>query len=60
MTECPSCHATAGRPHTEYCKPPVPYFCPTSGETEINPGGGFDVCCDAPEKHRPLTEEDPT
>ena len=21
MTECPSCHATAGRPHTEYCKP---------------------------------------
>jgi hypothetical protein len=29
------------------------YFCPTSGEVEISPGGGFDVCCDAPELHRP-------
>jgi hypothetical protein len=20
VTDCPSCHAAAGRPHTEYCK----------------------------------------
>jgi hypothetical protein len=29
------------------------YYCPTSGEMEMYPGGGFDVCCAAPELHRP-------
>lgn len=27
------------------------YYCPTAGELEQQPGGGFDVCCDAPERH---------
>lgn len=31
------------------------YFCPTANEVELHPGGGFDVCCDAPERH--VTEE---
>lgn len=31
------------------------YYCPTAQEIEQRPGGGFDVCCDAPEKHEPLS-----
>lgn len=27
------------------------YYCPTSGDIEHSTHGGFDVCCDAPEKH---------
>jgi hypothetical protein len=33
---------------------PEVYYCPTVDEIEMRPGGGFDVCCDAPEKHRPV------
>lgn len=35
-------------------EPPAIYYCPTSGEWEQTPGGGFDVCCDAPDRHVPL------
>lgn len=31
------------------------YFCPSAGEIEQHPGGGFDVCCEAPERHEPIT-----
>jgi hypothetical protein len=31
------------------------YFCPTAGEVESARHGGFDVCCAAPELHRPPT-----
>jgi hypothetical protein len=42
-------------PHV--CKPgSTVYFCPTSGETESDCHGGFDVCCSAPELHRPLEQ----
>jgi hypothetical protein len=30
------------------------YYCPNSGEWERDPGGGFDTCCDAPDRHVPL------
>jgi hypothetical protein len=30
------------------------YYCPNSGEWERKPGGGFDTCCDTPERHVPL------
>ncbi|WP_109000813.1 hypothetical protein [Streptomyces rishiriensis] len=36
------------------CKPGAGmYFCPTSGKTESTCHGGFDVCCDRPELHKP-------
>lgn len=31
---------------------PAVYFCPASGEMEMHPGGGFDVCCDRPQDHQ--------
>jgi hypothetical protein len=31
------------------------YFCPTSGQVEDAQHGGFDVCCDRPDLHRPAT-----
>ncbi|WP_328344633.1 glycosyl hydrolase family 28-related protein [Micromonospora sp. NBC_00421] len=30
------------------------WFCPTSGETECGVHGGFDVCCNRPDLHRPV------
>lgn len=36
-------------------KPDERYFCPTSGDVESPRHGGFDVCCDRPELHRPVT-----
>jgi hypothetical protein len=33
---------------------PVLYWCPTAREIEMHPGGGFDVCCHAPELHEPV------
>ena len=31
------------------------YYCERSGELEIHPGGGFDVCCDkGPSGHEPI------
>lgn len=32
----------------------VVYYCPTAREIEQQPGGGFDVCCHAPELHEPI------
>lgn len=32
----------------------VLYWCPTAREIEQQPGGGFDVCCHAPEMHEPV------
>lgn len=32
-----------------------PYFCPTSGEVESACHGGFDVCCDRPDLHGPVS-----
>lgn len=41
------------------CKPGAQvYFCPTSGETESDCHGGFDVCCARPDLHRPVTDPD--
>lgn len=34
--------------------PQVIYWCPTAREIETQPGGGFDVCCRAPELHEPI------
>lgn len=37
------------------CKPGTGlYWCPTSGQTESDCHGGFDVCCDRPDLHRPI------
>lgn len=33
---------------------PKIYYCPTAGDIEMQPGGGFDVCCEHPELHQPL------
>lgn len=33
------------------------YFCPTSGDVEDPRHGGFDVCCDRPDLHRPASDE---
>jgi hypothetical protein len=30
-----------------------PYYCPTAGEMESCLHGGFDICCNRPELHRP-------
>jgi hypothetical protein len=30
------------------------YYCPSSSQYECPVHGGFDVCCDHPEKHIPL------
>lgn len=30
------------------------YYCPTAGEVEHPTQGGFDVCCDRPELHKPV------
>lgn len=39
------------------CKPGATvYYCPTSGETESDCHGGFDVCCDRPDLHQPTDE----
>jgi hypothetical protein len=32
------------------------YFCPTSEEVEVFPGGGFDECCDEDYLHLPLPD----
>lgn len=29
------------------------YYCPTAGEDECDVHGGFDVCCNRPDLHRP-------
>lgn len=47
----------ADEPHV--CKPDASvYFCPASGEIESDCHGGFDVCCDRPDLHRPVSEHD--
>jgi hypothetical protein len=39
------------------CKPgALVYYCPTAGEIESSCHGGFDVCCSAPELHRPVEQ----
>ncbi|MFH9812536.1 hypothetical protein ACH4NO_18310 [Streptomyces olivaceus] len=39
------------------CKPGATvYYCPTSGETESDCHGGFDVCCARPDLHQPTDE----
>lgn len=50
MTEQPT-------PDDEHvCKPGASiYYCPTAGEIESDCHGGFDVCCDKPELHRPAS-----
>ncbi len=35
------------------------YFCPTSGEVESPCHSGFDVCCERPDLHRPVTGSKP-
>ncbi|MFG2412316.1 hypothetical protein [Streptomyces goshikiensis] len=43
------------------CKPGVSlYYCPASDRTESDCHGGFDVCCDRPDLHLPVTDDDPT
>lgn len=42
----------AGPTHSQ---PDGVYFCPTSGDVESPRDGGFDVCCDRPDLHRPAT-----
>lgn len=44
--------------HDDEHKPTCPdlYYCPTVDEVESGCHGGFDVCCYAPELHRPMTE----
>ncbi|NUT52377.1 MAG: hypothetical protein HOV94_34550 [Saccharothrix sp.] len=44
------------REHTPAC--PDLYYCPTVGEVESGCHGRFDVCCAAPELHRPMTEQE--
>lgn len=34
------------------------YYCPTSNEVEDDEHGGFDVCCDRPDLHDPLTPDE--
>ncbi len=34
------------------------YYCPTSGQDEHAQRGGFDVCCDRPDLHRPAVADD--
>jgi hypothetical protein len=34
---------------------PSLYYCPISGEIEQQPGGGFDVCCEASLCHEPIS-----
>lgn len=31
------------------------YYCPTSGEIEQTYDAGFQICCDAPGRHEPIT-----
>jgi hypothetical protein len=33
------------------------YYCPTAGENESAKHGGFDVCCDRPERHEPARRD---
>lgn len=50
------CHAGQGDGRYRRGKPrsAVPHYCPTSGENESPVHGGFSVCCDSPELHRPV------
>lgn len=44
----------AAETEAHVCKPGASvYYCPTSGETESDCHGGFDVCCDRPDLHQP-------
>lgn len=58
--EQPFCQTCAdGEQHV--CKPGANlYYCPTSGRTESDCHGGFDVCCDRPDLHIPSAEAAPT
>ncbi|WP_329215144.1 hypothetical protein OG352_06135 [Streptomyces sp. NBC_01485] len=55
--------AEAPQPETQdahVCKPGAStYYCPTSGQTESDCHGGFDVCCDRPELHAPAVVAQP-
>lgn len=51
---------TGSRTHTISVPPGVGddcrlYFCPTSGHVECPTHGGFDVCCNRPDLHQPIT-----
>jgi hypothetical protein len=45
---------------THSCEPATAtYYCPTSRDTESDCHGGFTVCCDRPDLHRPAVEAQP-
>lgn len=33
------------------------YYCPAGDEIEQHPGGGFDICCDALDRHEPISPQ---
>lgn len=39
------------------CSHPRLYWCPTAGENECPDCGGFDVCCDSPQRHEHRRDE---